>query len=62
MSRAYPFVGEVEPAQVGVDDLVEHPLITSDDDELTCGAGGVLVLAALGIVVKHLSAVGVETS
>jgi len=37
-------VGEVEPTQVRLDDRVKHRLITSEDDELTCGASGVFVL------------------
>jgi hypothetical protein len=63
VDRACPAVsGEVDAAQVRIDDLLEDPLVAADDHELSSGLALRGVASGFGVVVEHLSAVGVERS
>jgi len=55
-----PVVTELDPLQVGLDDLVEDPLIVADDDQVPGGASGRWVIAVPGVVEEHFRAVGIE--
>lgn len=53
-------VVEIDPREVGINDLVEHSLVVSDNDELTGTSGFGRVACMLGVVVEHLGTVRVQ--